>query len=361
VKKVLFITHHRPNRSPGQRFRFEQYLHYLEANGIRCHVANLFTPHEDRTIYSQGHWGHKAWVLLHTFVRRLRDVRRARDYDLVFLYREAHMAPFTILEWLLKRSGTPVIFDFDDAIWLLEVSEGNQRFRFLKHPGKTKHLIRMADGVFAGNQYLADYARHFNPRVWYVPTTIDTGYHRHPDPFRAGDRVTIGWTGTQTTLKHFLTLLPVIRQLKQRFGDRVRFLVIGDKRYEDASLDIVFSPWNLAGEIDQLCQMDVGVMPLPDNDWTRGKCGFKGLQYMALEIPAVLSPVGVNREIIEDGVNGFLAGTDEEWLDRLSRLVEDANLRRRLGAQGRQTVEERFSVDVWKDRYLAYFREAMRA
>jgi glycosyltransferase involved in cell wall biosynthesis len=173
--------------------------------------------------------------------------------------------------------------------------------------------------------------------------------------------VTIGWTGTQTTLKYFLTLLPVIRRLKQQFGQRVRFLVIGDKPYEDASLDIAFTPWSLDHEIDQLCQMDIGVMPLPDNAWTRGKCGFKGLQYMALEIPAVLSPVGVNREIIEDGVNGFLAGTDDEWLDRLSRLVEDEGLRRRLGAEGRRTVQEEYSVDVWKDRYLAYFREAMGA
>jgi len=129
--------------------------------------------------------------------------------------------------------------------------------------------------------------------------------------------------------------------------------VIGDGRYRQPELGIQGVDWAAATEVRDLSEFDIGVMPLPDDEWARGKCGLKGLQYMALEIPTVMSPVGVNTEIIEDGRNGFLAAREDEWVEKLANLIESAGLRRELGQAARRTVEERYSVHSQRDRYVA--------
>jgi glycosyltransferase involved in cell wall biosynthesis len=158
-----------------------------------------------------------------------------------------------------------------------------------------------------------------------------------------------------TTIKHLELALPFLRSLKARYGERITFKVIGDGRFADEGLGIRGQPWRAAEEVSDLTSLDIGIMPLPDDEWARGKCGLKGLQYMALEIPTVMSPVGVNCEIVHDGQNGFLAAEAGEWTEKLSRLIESSELRERIGRAGRETVKERYSVKVQRGRYLEYF------
>ena len=213
----------------------------------------------------------------------------------------------------------------------------------------------MADLVFAGNPYLAEYAAGHNPHVAIVPTVIDTDAYV-PIPARSTDsRLCIGWSGSFSTIPHFDLAVPVLRKLKDRYGDRLTFKVIGDARYRSEDLGIEGLPWRLEDEIRELSSFDIGIMPLPDDPWARGKCGLKGLQYMALGIPTVMSPVGVNEDIIQDGVNGFLAGSEAEWLDKLSQLIESAALRKRLGTAARQTVEAHYSVEAIRPQVLRHF------
>lgn len=357
MPRILFVTQHQQERSPGQRFRHEQYLEALRADGWECDLSPLVSPEDDKFLYAPGHYWDKLKFLGRSRRIRRADVARSKEYDVIFIYREALMSRGTYFEKQFRRSsGAKIVFDFDDAVWLPNVSEVNKRFAWIKDPGKTKHLIGMSDAVLAGNAYLADYAKRFNPNVILMPTTIDTAEYLPRQRAGAGP-VVIGWSGSITTIKHLCVAIPILQRIKQKYGDAVSFKVIGDARFSMPELGIQGLPWRKATEVEDLNVADIGIMPLPNDEWARGKCGLKGLQYMALGIPTLMSPVGVNTEIIADGVNGFLPGSDEEWVQRLTELIESPDLRRRMGAEARKTVEQRYSVNAWRDRYVDIFNE----
>lgn len=355
MKKILFLANHRTNRSPGQRFRFEQYLIYLNENGFCCELSPLLSENDDVIFYSKGNWIRKFFILLACYNKRLKDINKAKEYDIVFVFREAFFTGTTYFERKIAQSNAKLIFDFDDSIWRHDVSEGNKKWGWLKNPDKTKKIIELSDSIFVGNQYLMDYAKMYNSNVKLIPTTIDTNYHI-PNKI-ISNQLCIGWTGSSTTLKYFETLIPVLIKIKEKYNEKVTFKVIVDVEKEYAALGIKTTPWNLITEMDELNKIDIGIMPLPNNKWTEGKCGFKGLQYMALEIPTIMSPVGVNTEIIQNGVNGFLADTDEEWLSILSNLIESENLRNELGVKARETIEKKYSVESQKMTYLNEFNK----
>jgi glycosyltransferase involved in cell wall biosynthesis len=352
-REVLFASVHPPGRAPSQRFRYEQYVDFLAEHGFRTTFAPILKPDDYEVVYSEGGYLRKGLIAGRGLARRVAEVRTLPRFDIVFVQREAVQLGTSWFEALAARSRPRLVFDFDDAIWLQNASEANRKLAWLKRPSKTSKLIEIADMVFAGNAYLADYARRINPRVSVVPTTIDTDYHVRDTTVTKAPGVCIGWTGSPTTIQHFNRTVPVFRRLKARYGEGVRFKLIGDGRYQEETLGIRGQDWNASTEVRDLSDLDIGVMPLPDDEWARGKCGLKGLQYMALEIPTVMSPVGVNTEIIDDGVNGFLADDEEEWFDKLCRLIESESLRGELGSKSRQTVESRYSVRSQQHRYLS--------
>ncbi|MEO8069642.1 MAG: glycosyltransferase family 4 protein [Flavobacteriales bacterium] len=351
MPRILFIASHRPGRAPGQRFRFEQYIPHLEKNGWQCELSSLVNEADDKVLYSKGNYFKKARFVAKCNTVRSRDAARANDFDIIFLFREALMSRSIAFEQRMRKSRAKLIFDFDDAIWLPNVSDANRRWRWMKDPGKTPKLIALSDLILAGNQYLADYSKPYNGNVMVMPTTIDTEEYQ-PAPRNGNGPICIGWSGSITTIQHFKYALPALQQLKRRFGGRISFRVIGDGTFREPSLGIEGMPWRKDTEVADLNAIDIGIMPLPDDEWARGKCGLKGLQYMALGIPTLMSPVGVNGDIINDGENGFLAGTTEEWVEKVARLVEDADLRQRMGTAARRTVQERYSLSAWQDRYL---------
>ena len=167
--------------------------------------------------------------------------------------------------------------------------------------------------------------------------------------------VCIGWSGSFSTIQHFALAIPALKRIKDKYGTAVRFKIIGDGKYYCKELETQGVPWIGATELEDLSEIDIGVMPLPDDEWAKGKCGLKGLQYMALGIPTLMSPVGVNSEIIRQGVNGYLPKTEDEWVDDISKLVESRDCRVKMGAAGRQTVVDHYSVEAWKGKYLEYF------
>lgn len=358
-RRILFIAQHRPERSPSQRFRFEQYLNHFAENGYAHDFSYLIDAADDKVLYSKGSLDRKARIMAKSFKRRQADVKRLGEYDIVFVQREAFMTGTTLFERKFAKAPTKMIFDFDDSIWLSNVSEANRYLNFLKKPEKTSRIIALSDHVIAGNQYLADYAARFNEAVSIIPTTIDTESYKPVEKRVERPFVAIGWSGSITTIQHFNHAEAVLKRIKEKYGDRVRFKVIGDAQYTNEALGIQGQAWSGASEISDLCEMDIGIMPLPDDEWAKGKCGLKGLQYMALEIATVMSPVGVNTDIIEDGVNGFLAGDEDEWFEKLSALIDDAALRQRIGKAGRKTVEEKYSVAANAERYLQVFRTVL--
>jgi glycosyltransferase involved in cell wall biosynthesis len=252
---------------------------------------------------------------------------------------------------------SPLVFDFDDAIWMENVSEANRRFAFLKNPGKVSHIVRRAHTVIAGNAWLAEWARQYNPSVEIIPTCVDTVRY-YPFARQDDGTVVIGWSGSTSTIAHLRLVLPALRRVKARFGNRVRFKVVGDPNFRVEGIGLQGEAWDSRREVADLQSMDIGIMPLPDDEWSKGKCGFKGLTYMSVGVPAVMSAVGVNTQIVQDGVNGFTPYSEDEWVDRLSLLVEDDKLRRHLGGAGRRTVEHQFSVMRWQGSFLDILRRA---
>ncbi|MFN8308462.1 MAG: glycosyltransferase family 4 protein [Chitinophagales bacterium] len=356
--RILFIIHHRKDRSPGQRFRHEQYLDALEAAGFECVLSPLMDAEEDKGFYAKGNLLGKFRILLSTIKKRLRDVKRAKDFDIIYIFREAFMTGSIYFEKQFKKSGAKLIFDYDDSIWIDNISEGNKMFAFLKNAQKTSDIIALCDLIMAGNPYLADYARSYNSNITIVPTTIDTQeYKRIPAP--KSDVVTIGWSGSITTIQHFEHALPFLKVIKQKYGEKIAIKVIGDGNYVNAELGVKGLAWKKEDELKELSTFDIGIMPLPDDKWAKGKCGLKGLQYMALSIPTIMSPVGVNQEIIQHGVNGFLATTTEEWVAAIETLLGNESLRLQVGAAGRKTVEDHYSVNAWRDKYVALYKSLL--
>lgn len=358
-KRILFIASHRPGRAPGQRFRFEQYFSFLEQNGFECELSFIISEEDDKKLYRKGHYLEKYGIHRRAMGTRSRDVKRANDFDVIFIFREALITGSTKFERLYRKSKAKIVFDFDDAIWHLDVSDANRMFSFLKDPDKTASIIALSDVVFAGNNYLADYAKKFNKNVVIVPTTIDTDEYVAPEKKSDPGKIVVGWSGSITTIKHFEFALPFLKILKKKYGNQLEVKVIGDENYVNEELGIKGIAWNRSSEIKDLSTFDIGIMPLPDDEWANGKCGLKGLQYMALGIPTLMSPVGVNSVIVQNGVNGFLPASNEQWVNDIESLIASAELRKKMGDAARKTVEENYSVNVWKEKYLELFKHLL--
>jgi glycosyltransferase involved in cell wall biosynthesis len=344
--KILFLVPYPVGESPSQRFRFEQYFDLLKQNGIEYSVKSFWSLAAWKTLYKPGQALAKTIHLKISLWIRFWHVLGSSSYDWVFIHRECAPIGPPIFEFIIaKVFGKKIIYDFDDAIWLPNTSEENKLAGWLKFHGKVKSICRWSYRVSCGNEWLADFARQFNSRVVVNPTTIDTEKIHNPNLFPArkpNEKIVIGWTGTHSTLQYLKPIIPVLQEIEKKFPVVIR--IISNKNPELPLQSVEFIPWNKQTEIQDLCSFDIGLMPLTDDAWAKGKCGFKALQYMALEIPCVASPVGVNTSIISHSVNGFLFKSNDEWTKTLEELIQQPELRTRIGLAGRQTVVERFSV-----------------
>ena len=352
--KALFLVLHRKGRSPGQRYRHEQYISYLEASRIECSFSPLLGKSEDLIFYGNGKIIAKILIGLKAIYKRVVDLFRANNFDLIYVYRDAFFFG-TFFEKHFAKKKAKIIYDFDDAIWLMDENPNQGIFNRLKNPDKVKKIIALADQVVVGSEYLQQYAQQFNSNVVIIPSTIDFTTYDVIEP-RAKDSICIGWTGSFSTVKHFETIVPALLKLKEKYNSVIYFKLIGDPSYRNQELGLNGEKWAAETEAQDLSELDIGLMPLPDNEWTRGKCAMKGLQYMALEIPTIMSPVGVNSDIIQDGENGYLASSVNEWVEKLSILIESPELRKKIGKEGRKTVERDYSVEANKEKWLNVFK-----
>jgi glycosyltransferase involved in cell wall biosynthesis len=353
--KVLAWVPQPVDTSPGQRFRIEQWEPHLRRNGIEIVYSPFATPALTTRLSRRGAPAAKVLGVLRGLTHRLWESWRAGGFDLAYVFREGALLGPALAERILAWTGVPFVFDFDDAIWVRYVSPSNSYLSFLRFPGKTATLCRLARHVMVGNPYLGEYAARHNSRVSIVPTTIDTVKYQ-PRPKGRSEAPVIGWTGSFSSEQYLRIVGPALQRLRKRRDFRV--VVVGGGEFRAPGVDVTHRPWRSATEVEDLLDFDIGLMPLPDSEWERGKCGLKALQYMALAIPPVVSPVGVNSEIVRDGENGFLARSDDEWEHRLDCLLGSPDLRARMGTAGRATVEERYSAVVQAPRVAAILREA---
>jgi glycosyltransferase involved in cell wall biosynthesis len=288
----------------------------------------------------------KTALFVERAVDRLRTLWTRGHWDVIFIYREAFPVGPPLIESLLSRTpGVAILYDFDDAVYLLNTSEANRAVSMLKWPSKVHTIIEHSHVVIAGNEFLADYARQYHRSVLVIPTCVDTDkFVPRAEPPSTGVPI-VGWIGSPTTVRYLLEAAPILQQVASTHDFVLRVCGAGaDIAIPGVAVDNV--PWSKDAEVSLFNSCDIGIYPLPDDEWARGKCGFKAIQFMACGIPVVAAGVGVNREIVEDGVNGCIATTRGEWIDQLSRLIADPALRRRLGSAGRDTIEARYSLQA---------------
>lgn len=300
----------------GCRYRVLQYVPFLKEQGAEVSIH----------LFKEG-WTDK-----------LRFYRSLGEYDILYIHRRL----FSPLEFkYLHQKARKIVFDFDDAIMYRSSTSKNphsvsRRFKFA-------YMMKRVDFVIAGNEFLKSEVLPYNDKVEVIPTSIDLSRYGNKDETHEGGLVTIGWLGSSSTLKYLKNLLPILEDLYQQYP-HFQLKIVCDQFVDTVHIPIIKKRWSPEEEEADLKSFDIGVMPLTDDLWTRGKCGLKILQYYGVGLPVVCTPVGVNREIVEDGINGFWAQDADQWKKKLLRLIREEGLRKAMGARGRRKVEQSYSL-----------------
>jgi len=352
--KVLFIVPY-PTEGPSNRYRVEQYLPFLKEHGIHYCLRPFITSEFYKILYSKGNKIKKTTYFLSSCIKRLSDIIRIINYDIIFIHIEAFPFGPPLLEWIFYMIKKPIVFDFEDAIYLSS-SDGRNRFKWLKFPQKFYSNIKMSSHIIVCNNYLKEKFYNYNSNITIIPTSINTDKFSVRNGKDLNNELIIGWIGSHTTLPCLNQIIPALQELSKKYKFTLK-IVGGGRDFEVSGVKVVNEKWTLEKDVENYQSLDIGVYPLPDNEWAKAKTPFKTIQYMSVGVPTVASNVGRNREIIQDGINGFLASTEEEWIEKLSLLIENSELRRRLGMAGRKTVEERYSVKVNAPKYLEIFKK----
>ncbi|MHC5076628.1 MAG: glycosyltransferase family 4 protein, partial [Planctomycetota bacterium] len=306
---LLIITNNLQRSSFRQRI--EIYLDMLRDNGIDCEVACLPS----------------------VSLSRLKLFKRTADFDGVFLQRKG-LNPFDAF-WLRKFSKK-LIYDFDDAIMY---STKSPNLNSLLHLRRFQRSVRISDAIIAGNSYLAAQAQRINHNVHIIPTGLNIYDYQQCDHIEKKDKIRLVWIGCKSTLRYLAEIVPALDEIGSQFNNVV-LRIVSDEFLEVKNIEVEKHQWSLEKQGVELATSNIGLAPLPDNRFTKGKCGFKILQYMASGLPVIASPVGVNAEYVVDGITGFHASSNSEWIDRVSKLVKNRQMRKDMGQAGRASVEK---------------------
>ncbi len=353
-KEILMVVQYPEKVSPGQRFRFELYKEALEKNGYLVTTKSFLDNNGYEIIHSFGNFFKKSIATIKGYFGRLVLLFQINKFDYIFLQREVAPLGPPVFEWIyIKLFHKKIIYDFDDAIWITSISEQNSAAANFKNADKVKSICKWAYKVSCGNEYLCNYARQYNSNVIYNPTCVDTEKRHNILAKHEVERISIGWTGSFSTLKYLEIIEPALKQLQDKYDFDIKIIC-----NEKPSLDlknVKFIKWSEENEVSALATCQIGLMPLTNDEWSEGKCGFKLIQYGSLGIPAVSSPIGVNKIIIEEGINGFFATSTNEWFIAIEKLILDKALRRKMGIAGRTKIIAQYSLQSNLNNFLSLF------
>ncbi len=354
---VVFVIPAPPGFSPGQRFRFEHYLNLLPGQKVNYTLKPFFSVKNWSVFFKQGHTLQKIFAIFSGLVKRFTLLFTLHRYDYVYIYREAAPLGPPVFEWIIaKLLRKKVIYDFDDAIWIPLSSDANPFAARIKCTWKVAKICRWSTIVTVGNRFLADYAKQFCNDTRIIPTVVDTERVHNKNKNQDDEPLVIGWTGTFTNFLHLPLAIHATKKLQDKYG--VVFLIIADKNPGLKDINYTFIPWSKETEVADLLKMNIGIMPLINTDVQLGKCAFKAIQYMSLGIPAVVSPVGTNCEVVDNGVNGYWADTDDEWYFALEKLITDKHGRKEMGKLSQQKIQKQYSLLSTQSLFLDLFKPA---
>jgi glycosyltransferase involved in cell wall biosynthesis len=359
-KRILILCPSPKGTAATQRLKYEQYLGLLEKEGYEFTVSSFQTPRFWKIIYKPGRMIEKMWWMFVGYMRRLYDLLRAPFYDAVFVNLWATPIGPPIYEHALRLFNSHIIYDLDDMLFMNKFEHIKQNF-FQRLKGNKKPLVLMKHSryVIVCTPKLEEIALELNKynRAIDISSTFNTDRFVPVNKYEAKDVTVIGWTGTHSTIPFLETLQPVLARVAQL--RKIELLVIANKEYQMKDVTTRFIPWNEVTEVEDLHKMDIGLYPIPANEWSLGKSSLKALTYMAIAIPFVATAYGTNFRVMQSGVQGFLSSTEEEWAEALIKLIDDVELRKRMGLAGRKTVEDLFSVKANFPKYLNVFRSVI--
>lgn len=351
--KVLLLSRY-GRMGASSRLRSYQYLPYLKQQGIEVTANALFDDRYLQLLYSKKTKSIAAVVTYYT--QRLACLLTAKRYDLVWIEKELLPSLPAFAEMLLNKFRIPYIVDYDDAIFHRYDQHKNPVIRSLLK-NKIGKVMQQARTVIAGNSYLAEYARKWQAaRVEILPTVIDLERYS-ADTTPNNERLTIGWIGTPATQAYLKIIAPVLTKASQDYG--IQIFAVGARELELPGVTLHCIPWSEAGEVAVIQQFDIGIMPLPDQAFERGKCGYKLIQYMACAKPVIASPIGVNSDIVKHGETGLLAINEQEWLHAIATLKDNKEKSRQMGRAGRTLVESDYCLQVTAPRLHKIIEQAL--
>lgn len=355
--RLVILTPYPEGRAPSARYRYEQFLPALRAEGFDCTVLPFFTP-EGYDAAQRGGSG-MATAIAAGMVRRRRERKIIRKAEVVLVHREAVPVATTMVEGWAAAAGVPLVYDLDDALWLPGAHPSGRRWR-MRTGGKVEALMARADLVLAGNEHIAQHARDHARTVVTMPTVIDTDHRFNVMHIHREGAATIAWTGSRRTIHELEELAPVLRRISE---DRpfTKFTVISDVHPDLGLPNVRNVTWSPETEVRPLIGADIGVVPMDESRENLGKCGLKLIQYMALGIVPVASMVGSCFEIVRDGVSGILVENDEEdWRVALMSLIDDPGLRARMAVEARERVVAEYSMAAALPRLVEALRSVTR-
>jgi glycosyltransferase involved in cell wall biosynthesis len=334
-----------PENFAGPRNRLIKFAQLLTRDGHRCVICLPFGHRTRARWYENRSRPIKLIYLILVFLLRFWQLRHVPGADAVFIRR--HVFPFgpPFFERLIRMLNPRTVLDIDDALWA-PAGYVDSPFLSLVDYDWTRKVCSFAAHVIAGNRYIEAYTRQFNPNVTIIPTCVDMETHTAKTYRTKGtaEPVILGWTGLYSNLGYFEVIEDVLRDLSRRHS--IALMIASTREFVLEGVNVINRHWVLEHEVDYLQEPDIGLMPLTESERAKGKCAYKALEFMSVGTPCVISPVGMNAEVIENGVNGFLAATPAEWMEKLERLIVDADLRRSMGQAARATIQERYSHDV---------------
>jgi glycosyltransferase involved in cell wall biosynthesis len=357
--EVLALIPNQYGHAPGQRSSIELWESVLAPVGINIHYAPFETERLHEVLYRPGHYATKVGEMVRAYIERIRLLGDLKRFDAVFVYREAALLGPAFLEKMVARRGVPIIYQLDDPLFIPYTSPSNGYLSYLKFFGKISEICRLAKVVMVNSTQIREYVSQYNQNIWQVPSVVDTTqYVFRPDLLEVKpEEVCIGWSGSPTTIRNIRVIAGALRLLAEQVKHRVH--LIGGTEFDLPGVPYVAQKWSAETEVADLRKMQVGMVPLPVNEWNKRKFYMKTAQYMALGIPTVATPLGSNPEVVEHGVTGFLADSEEDWIKYLSLLIKDHELRLQMAHAAATAAQKKYSLEGNTGKIIEAFQAAM--
>ena len=357
MKRILVLCPYPEGKAASQRFKYEQYFSSWRREGYAITVSSFFDESTWNILYKTSNYFKKIIGTLKGYLRRILDLFFIAKYDVVYIHMWATPLGPPIFERLISLIAKKVVYDFDDSVFLKGSRPKSMNLNISNIEGKSSYLIKQADHVILSSPYNLEYclSENIKSAATYVPCSINTDRFVEKKQEKEKKILVLGWTGTFSSIAYLDLLKKALLSLKRDLN--FKLLLITNFEYSFDEIDLEVIEWNEETEIEDLHRIDIGLYPLTEDEWSLGKGGLKVMQYMSIGVPSVATNYGTAVNIIEHGENGFLVNTDEEWIASLKNLVEDSNLRKKMGSSARKHIVENYSTSAVEKYYLEILKQ----